>query len=420
MSPLVTMAIAIFIVAALLFWQMKQQSIEGFAAAAAPVGGRPYGAVGEQDRNGSFLPADLKNMPFAGPAVPATNLPVSIIRPITVPGPSTAVRDPPATQKDLQELNVQLTTWLTATDQRENDHPGSLTPEQSQQRVLYEARSASILDQLGSGIITDTISQVQAELRELSRENAAWKRQYPSVEQIAGFGLNERQDVLMTGEQYDNFRGLLDAILQSLREIPQPDPLNRLRYQQLQVFQRELQSAERKYPVPPIMMRAARLFLQRAQRADQPLPTLFAMEAMQQPKAPLVEQRSDIIPFLPVLGAEANGASNDELRRMVADFRTVADLGPWSSDSIYSTADAAVQLPLGYDPANSVQRARTMCNQIRKAFPNAAEDLGCPPHITTVSEAKNVMGIVCDRLRYSVPTVSPAQFNCPSPRSADV
>jgi len=378
MSPLITAAIAVFFIAALLFWQMKQQRLEGFSIGGAPVGGRPYGAVGERDHNGSFLPADLHKMPFSGPAQPVANLPASTIRPITVPGPITSVRDPPATQVDMQELNTQLITWLTAIDQRNNEHPGSSTPEQNQQRVLYEARSASILDQLGSGNITDTRLQVAAETREVKRDNEMWKRQYPNIEELAGFGLNLPQDEFLTAEQYNEFRGLFDAVLKELREIPQPDPLNRVRYQQLQVLLQDLETAERKYTVPPIKMRSARLFLQRAVRPDQPLPTLFAMDSQKSTKNPPVNAKA--------------------------------------SDMFISGPEHGVQEVEEYDPKNYVERARTLSRQIQRAFPRDAEALGCPMNpesIITESDAMNVIGVVCDRLRYSVPSVTPAQFNCP-------
>jgi hypothetical protein len=58
-------------------------------------------------------------------------------------------------------------------------------------------------------------------------------------------------------------------------------------------------------------------------------------------------------------------------------------------------------------------RAQTLCKQIREAFPLDADALGCRHHISDNYEAETVINTVCDRIRYSVPTVSPEQFNCP-------
>jgi len=393
--PLVTAAVVVFIVAALLFWQYKHQRIEGFIDPVPPVAGRPYGAIGELDRENRFVPSDLNKMPFAGPAAPpSTTMPVSTIRPITVPGPSTAVRDPPATQKDVQELNTQLITWIAAADQRENEHAGSLTPEQRQQRVLYEARTGNLLEQLASGVITDTQSQVEREIKEVQAANRNWQKRYPNIEEIAGFGLNEPQDKLLTSEQYDEFSGLLDAVLQNFREHPQPDPLQRVRYQQLQVFHQDLENAAKLYDVPPIKMRAARLFLQRAERADQPLPTLFAM---------------DTCSVQPRTKTEAEAEAE-------AKAKTKTKAKPKPTADIFENESSAVKLPLGYDPVNKIQRARTLCRQLQEAFPNSAEALGCPSTASAIQtnlQAQNVMGTVCDRLRTSVPSISPQQFGCP-------
>ena len=62
---------------------------------------------------------------------------------------------------------------------------------------------------------------------------------------------------------------------------------------------------------------------------------------------------------------------------------------------------------------NMVHRATTLCKQIREAFPLDADALGCKRHINDTYEAETVINTVCDRIRYSVPTVSPEQFNCP-------
>jgi hypothetical protein len=531
-TPLVSLAIAAFVIAALLFWQMKQQRLEGFKnSPEPPVAGRPYGAVGEMN-NTNFMPADLSKTPVVGGANPTTNLPASIIRPQTVPGPSTTARDPPASSTDLQELNVFLNTWLQAAAKREAEHPGSLNADVLQQRVLYEARAASVLEQLGSGNITDMASQVRLELQELKRQNEMWKRLYPNLGDLAQFGVNERQDTMLSAEQYDNFRGLFDAVMQEFREHPQTDPLYRVRFQQLQVFLQELQSAEKQYTVPPIRMRAARLFLQRAMRPDQPLPTLFALESCT-PFTPLAlittdlgsvsvapDQIADLrrnmvshrnmggpVPYGMDVAAVAPNSGNgpladrlnmirsmlppnadtqvlDRVSDSLKDGSASAELQTaWKSltnpgiaippafiETLLIMAKAArdpqtkMELELssararagmlqtteyqflqqqvagmrsptvltseapkfnsksrvqkGYDPHDMVQRAKTLCSQMKEAFPQDVGDFGCPANpkdITTELQAQNTINLVCDTIRYSVPSITPEQFNCPPP-----
>jgi hypothetical protein len=61
-----------------------------------------------------------------------------------------------------------------------------------------------------------------------------------------------------------------------------------------------------------------------------------------------------------------------------------------------------------------VERARRLCKQVQEAFPNDAEALGCPMHPQTDPvSAETVVYNVCARIRDSVPSVSPDQFNCP-------
>jgi hypothetical protein len=72
--------------------------------------------------------------------------------------------------------------------------------------------------------------------------------------------------------------------------------------------------------------------------------------------------------------------------------------------------------PIAYDPTDLVTRASVLCKQIAEAFPHDTEALGCPKANRKPAndyEAETVINTVCDRLRYSVPDVSPEQFNCP-------
>lgn len=69
-----------------------------------------------------------------------------------------------------------------------------------------------------------------------------------------------------------------------------------------------------------------------------------------------------------------------------------------------------------YDPHDWPSREKRLCKQIREAFPRDAEALGCPAigrGNANGNESENIVRLVCDRIRYSVPSVSPDQFNCP-------
>lgn len=432
-------AIAVFVIAALLFWQSQQQGLtEGFRA--PPVAGRPYGAVGEvkDTEDPYFVPADLAKAPVANYA--AASVPSVTARPNTVPGPAAAPRDMPATQKDLQELDMRLSMWLEALDQVENEHPGMITPEQKHQRVIYQARVASIREQLGTGMITDTSRIVSDEIADMRRQNQAWRRRFPNLEELSTFGVGRPTDAFLDADEYRQFRGLFDAAVNELKGKPQPDPLDRLRFQQLQIFQQDLIAAERQ-GLPPIRVGAARLFLTQVLKPDQPLPTLFAMEPATAPK-PHAESTADVLAALQDVEWElriSHDPADQELKRAIATAlsdvrRHGATYAPHqvaaarARVAAYRTARAPAAMVPGaawpslqkvdYDPSDLVTRARTLCKQIREAFGDGnAEALGCPvwgKHaIETETEAENAINTVCDRLRTSVPSVDPAQFNCP-------
>ena len=453
-------AVAVFIIAALLFWQSQQQGLAEGYRNLPPLAGRPYGAVGEvkDTEDPYFVPGDLAKAPVANSA--AASVPTATSRPNTVPGPAAAPRDLPATQKDLQELDMRITLWLEAADQLENEHPGMLTPEQKHQRVIYQARIASLRDQLGTGMITDTSRVISQEIADMRRENSAWKRRFPNLEELSKFGLGRPTDAFLDADEYREFRGLFDAAVNELKGKPQPDPLDRVRFQQLQVFQQDLIAAESQGP-PPIRVGAARLFLTQMLKPDQPLPTLFAMEAnpAMQPK-PHAENIADVIAALQDVeweltishdpaeqelkraitaalrdvrrhGANATPHQVAAARARVAAFKTARSpvaAGPGASWPLPPQgrgswpgapwpAHASLQ-KVDYDPSDLVTRARTLCKQIREAFGDGnAEALGCPvwgKHaIETETEAENAINTVCDRLRTSVPSVDPVQFNCP-------
>ena len=65
------------------------------------------------------------------------------------------------------------------------------------------------------------------------------------------------------------------------------------------------------------------------------------------------------------------------------------------------------------DKTRMTKRATVLCQRIKEAFPKDAKALGCREKIDSEFEAETVINTVCDRLRFSVPTVSPEQFGCP-------
>jgi hypothetical protein len=435
--------VALFVIAALLFWQSQQQGLEGYRNL-PPIAGRPYG-TGAETEDPYFVPADLAKAPIASSA--AASVPTATARPNTVPGPAAAPRDLPATQKDLQELDMRMTVWLEASDQLENEHPGMLTPEQKHQRVIYMARTASLRDQLGTGMITDTSRLVADEIADMRRQNQVWSRRFPNLEELSKFCLGRPADAFLDADEYREFRGLFDAAVNEYKGKPQPDPLDRVRFQQLQIFQQDLIAAERQSAVPPIRVGSARLFLTQMLKPDQPLPTLFAMEAARQEK-PHAESTADVLAALQDVEWElrishdpaeqdlkrAITAALSDVRRHGASYAPHQVAAARARVAAFKTARApAAAWPgapwpthaslqkVDYDPSDLTTRARTLCKQVREAFGDGnAEALGCPvwkKHaIETELEAENVINTVCDRLRTSVPTVDPAQFNCPKGR----
>jgi hypothetical protein len=449
-------AIAAFLIAALLVWQSQQQGLtEGFRAL-PPIAGRPYNA-GPDKEDPYFVPGDLAKAPVTQSA---SAVPTVATRPAAIPGPGAAPRDLPATQKDLQELDMRITSWLEAMDQLENEHPGWITPEQKHQRIVYQARLSSLRDQMGTGMITDTARVISQEIADMRRENQVWKSRFPNLEELSTFGLGRPAEAFLEADEYREFRALFDAVVNELKGHPQPDPLERVRFQQLQIVRQDLLTAETAGAgrPPPIRIGAARLFLTQALKPDQPLPTLFAMEANPATEPPKhAESTADIIAALQdvewTLTISHNPAEQElkqavakmlrdvrargptmnvdqvaALRAQVAGLRTarapaamiapMAGLPPAVPGAPWPTANSMMRAD--YNPSDLVSRARTLCTQVREAFGDGdAEALGCPPKrwqtkaIETEYEAETVLNTVCDRLRTSVPSVDPAQFNCP-------
>jgi hypothetical protein len=398
-------AIAIFVVAALLYYQAHATGLEAF-----------------QD-----VPADLNKAPL-NPSYSAA-LPAPAQRPAGVPGPGTAPKEALASQKDLMNLESKLTVWLDGAAQRENENAAILTPDQRQQRVVYMARVNDIRAQLGTGLLTDPYRIVAQEIKDLERQNAEWKRGAPSLDALNSFATGEPTDSFLSPELYASFRQLFLAALADLKHHAQPDPLQRVRLQQLQVLHQDLEHAERKYRPPPIRVGAAQLFLRQMLKADQPLPTLFSMESNPTTQPPsLAASPVDLINDLKDMQWKLiiqHTPGQQELRQAIAALLTRLQQ-PASPEEIEATRShiaalkatqgpvAAPPAPLQYDPRDLRKRATTLCKQVREAFPQDAEALGCPRRPASDEfEAETIINTVCDRIRYSVPSVDPAQFNCP-------
>jgi hypothetical protein len=422
MGPLIG-AILIFIIAALLYYQ--SYSTEAFQNhIAPPVAGRPYGLV---NQNWS-VPADLNRAPVASPSVSV--IPTTKNRPNAIPGAVSAPREAMAERKELYELDNKISTWLFAATQREADHPGSLTTEQLQRRIILQARLSEVRRELTNDMITSTYKQIAQEIADLRRENAGWGRLAPSLEAIHKFASSVPSDAFLTLDQYKEFRSLFDSALNELKEHTQPNPLERVRLQQLELIQQDLIQAAKEFAVPPIRAGAARLFLQQSLRVDQPLPTLFAMEP---PPSllplPHTANPADVIGQLRDIQWRLTISYNpaeQELKREIASMLRHLQSGKATPTVIEAARSATAEIThrlaptntssngglVQWDPTNLQKRATQLCYQIREAFPQDAEALGCMP-VATVAEAESVINIVCDRLHYSVPSVSPAQFGCP-------
>jgi hypothetical protein len=334
-----------------------------------------------------------------------------------------------AQRKDLYELDNKISTWLAAATLYESEHPGGLTGDQLQRRIILQGRLAAVRDQLGTGLHTDTYKQVAAEIAELRHEIPGWGAPAPTLDAVDGFAKTLAADAFLTAAQYREFRRLFDAILDEFKNFTQPNPLERVRTQQLQLFQHELIRTEREFNPPPVRAGAARLFLAQALKSDQPLPTLFSMEPNPATLPSLAADPRDVIGQLKDLKWRLTVTYNPaeaELNRAIAALLNRMEAADVRPDEVENARRTVVEMmghtapqPLNgarYDPKDLRTRANTLCQQIREAFsPEDAAALGCPTNtITTEADAETAINIVCDRLRYSVPTVSPAQFNCPT------
>jgi hypothetical protein len=415
-------AIILFVIAAALWFQANATHTEGFVN--LPVAGRPYGAVGELADENTRVPADLNKAPVINP-IPNNQVPTSDQRPTGIPGAPNAPREALATRKDLIELDNKITAWLAAANQLETAHPGGLTPEQRQRRVMLQARLGDIRQQLGTSVITDTYKSVAQEILTVRHENSGWGRALPSLEAVHSFGKHAAsQDAFLTSDQFREFTGLFHAILNDYQGHTQPNPLERVRLQQLQVIDQDL----RREPPPPIRIATARLFLEQAQKPDQPLPTLFAVvpgfqgasaSDMTHAARPddIIRQLQDMQWRLTVTYDPAGQALKRSVATMLQRLQVEGLAMPAPEMEAARTAVARLQSRVdAYEPADIVGHAQTLCKQMTEAFgPADARALGCPTEpITTYTGAETTTSLVCERLRTSVPSVDPRQFNCPT------
>jgi hypothetical protein len=287
--------------------------------------------------------------------------------------------------------------WLDAASQKDREQPGSLTPTQLQRRVMLQARLTDVRDQLGTGLITDTWKRVADELMELRQENAGWQARSPSMDAAYGFGQGTDESAFLTDEEYTAFFGFFNAGTLELQSLSQPDPLQKVRLQQLQVIRQDLMDTQRRMGTPPIKMGSAKLFLRQILKPDQPLPTLFSVEPHPIRKT-FAESSADIHADLHDI--QRKDPSLKEVTRTLADRVNSGDI---------STNDARTHI-LELKNTMGPDRAVTLCRQIREAFPEDADALGCA---LPMRDPERIITTVCNRLRYSVPTVSPEQFNCP-------
>ena len=473
---LIGVAVLIFIVAALLYYQSRparegrEGSEEGFVGTGTalnraawnpstqtPIAGRMYNPTPTP------VPADLNHPPSEQTISASTNtIPLSQQRPLGVPGGGTQTmpREALAQMKDLHELENKISTWLDAAGLKEREQPGSLTGAQIQERILLMARLRDVRDQIGSGIVLDTWKRVADETLKLRNENQGWQQVAPSIAGLSTFYANAGipGDAFLTPEQYKEFFNLLNAAIFEMQGLEQPDPLQRVRLQQIQVMRQELMDImASSTPTPNIRMSAAQAYLKQILKPDQPLPTLISVaSSASSAHFPTLYKDSplDVLTDLkniewsfhasytpPAIKKAAGDLMNQLNNKQIApdvardqvlalknafapvgdfhDQHTMADIRSTRMNPPTPFLTPADGVGIGfYDPKNIVIRATEICKRIREAFPNGddAEALGCFPRnkpIEDVYQAETVINTVCDRLRYSVPTVTPEQFGCP-------
>jgi hypothetical protein len=369
------------------------------------------------------VPDDLNKAPNAKPI---SFLPKSIQLQPSIPGVQTEAL---ATQRELQSLEDVIETWLTAASRIERSNPAALTPTQKQERVLLQTRLESVRRQISSGLITDTFRAVQEDTKRIQSENTIWGQTSSQIDSIDSFAKAYPADATLNDAQYRDFRGLVEAGYDTLTGYLQPEPLQSVRMQQLQSIRMDLNAAEEK-GTPSIQVGNARIFLLNMLQPDQPLPSLLQIpqkESFANPSPNL--HTVDIVRGLQDIQWKLQHQNNPALHDASESIREILlrlhSVNP-SINDIQTARDAMVEFqnmlsPDGFpvfasDELSPIQiQAQTMCKKIYRAFPEDAEALGCPADTSPVSKhrSQQIIHTVCDRLRYSVPTVSTEQFNCP-------
>jgi len=478
-ATIVSAAVLVFVIAALLYYQ--SQSTEAFVGATGgvgitgnrgivnpfstnawntykpqdnPIAGRLFDP--RKDDDGTIVPADLSKAPVTAPS---GSVPLGTQRPVATPGAGTTTtpREAMAQLKDLRELDNKLTTWLDAASTKDREQPGSLTPQQNQERVIYQSRLAEIRQELGTGMITDTYKQVAAETLRLRRENEKWQQIPASLTEIHEFGSGENPDSFLTETNYLKFFALFTAGIQELQGVANPDPLQKVRLQQLQIMRQELADAQKRGELPHIKLSAAKQYLVQMLKPDQPLPTLLSMEpAPIQSHQILANNIGDIMneiknmEFTLTVTYDPATATLKRALAALMDKMKTGEVSPAAARSYMAqlreararvshpekpvesshTSSESDPFPIHpypkpnpgpgpgpgprppFEPNNLIRRANTLCEQIGEAFPEDMEALGCQ-RVTDRFQAETVINTVCERLRYSVPTVTPEQFGCP-------
>jgi hypothetical protein len=393
---LIGSAILVFMIAALLY---QHYTTEGFSNSSykpswnprdMPVAGRQYDPSAKYDN----VPAELNEAALS----PDMSIPKS--QPFSAPG-APVPRSAIAQLKDLYELESAIVYWLEAAGQRDRESPGSLTTEQQHQRIRLEGRLSGVRNQLEIGMVTDSWQNIGKEIKDLRRDNIIWKEYYPEYDAIYQYGKGADPEALLSHDDFNLFMVIFTSALGELNSSTYQTPVQKVRVQQLQSIRQDLKEMALE-ATPPITMKMAKKFLHAIMNPNTTLPTLFTM--VPRPEPSLEECRTDIIIDLRGIGMGANmldALSAPEGRRQMRSMKDA-----WQPDG-YD------EMPLhAIEPSTVKHRAKALCKQIKVAFPNGddAEALGCG----SSTDPETVIQTVCDRLRYSVPSVTPEQFGCPA------
>ena len=270
-SPtLIGAAIAIFVIAALLYLQSMNEGFinPGVQAMRNQMAGAP---------EASDVPADLNQAPISKPV--SVIPPASKTAPQTIPGSTAATpKKAIATRHELAELDNKLMTWLDAASQREVMNPMALSAEQREKRVLYQARSSAVRQQLGTGLITDASVDVVDQIMTLRNENAGW--QGPGYVDTSTFHPKGSPTSILTTEDYRTFRGIMLEALSSLQSNALSNPLDLVRQKQLEQIDQELRVTDKEGRTPFIRNGVAVDFLKVMLDSAQPLPSLITMDGL--------------------------------------------------------------------------------------------------------------------------------------------